>query len=144
LAVEDLEEMNDQELVYTGIEIVLLTEFPELTDRMKNTFGSYYDLTSETPQAYPVFGSVFRKFLIEKLLQDDSDELLGRIFLFCERMARSEDVEVVNLLWISILVPLIYNANQIKRAWKYMGHATRSVARDIAERRGWQSNLPSS
>jgi hypothetical protein len=111
---------------------------------MKNTFGSYYDLTSEMPQAYPVFEDVFQEFLIEKLLQDDSDEVLGRIFLFCERMARSKDAEVVNLLWISILVPLIYDANQTKRAWKHMGHITRAVARDIAERRGWQSNLPPS
>jgi hypothetical protein len=136
--------MNGQELVYTGIEIVLLTEFPELTDRMKNAFGFYYDLTSEMPQAYPVFEDVFQGFLIEKLLQDDSDEVLGRIFLFCERMARSKDAEVVNLLWISILVPLIYDANQTKRAWKHMGHTTRAVARDIAERRSWQSNLPPS
>jgi hypothetical protein len=101
LAVENFE-MNEQKLVYTGIEIVLLTEFPELTDRMKNTFGAYYDLTSEMPQAYPVFESVFQEFLMEKLLQHDGDKVLDRIFLFCERMARSEDAEVVNLLWRSL------------------------------------------
>jgi hypothetical protein len=134
--------VSDQELVYTGIEIVLLKEFPELTDRMKNTFGSYYDLTSEIPRAYPVFEDVFREFLMEQLLQDDSDKVLDRIFLFCERMARREDIEVVNLLWISILVPLVYNANQVKRAWRFMGPTTRSVARDLAERNDWQSNLP--
>ena len=134
--------MNDQELVYVGIEIVLLTEFPELTDRMKDTFGSYYDLTSEIPQAYPVFENVFQEFLMEELLGDESENLLDRIFLFCERMARSEDAEVVNLVWISILVPLVYNADQIKRAWSFMGPATRSLACDVAQRNGWQSNLP--
>ena len=99
-------------------------------------------MTSEIPQAYPVFEDVFQEFLMEKLLQDESENVLDRIFLFCERMARSEDAEVVNLLWISILVPLVYDANQIKRAWRYMGPATRSVAREVAQQSGWQSHLP--
>jgi hypothetical protein len=83
-----------------------------------------------------------QEFLMEELLRDESENVLDRIFVFCERMARSEDAEVVNLLWISILVPLVYNADQIKRAWSFMGPATRSFARDVAQRNGWQSNLP--
>jgi hypothetical protein len=141
LALEKLE-MADQKLIFKGIETVLLREFPELTNRMENTFGSYYDLKSEVPQAYPVFEDVFWEFVVEKLLDGDNDELLERAFLFCERMASSEDVQVVNLLWIAILVPLVHNPDQIRRAWKSMGHNTRTVARNIARQRGWEKNLP--
>jgi hypothetical protein len=97
----DVEKPNliEQELIYAGIEIVLVTEFPELRNRMQSAFGSYYDLTSEFPEAYPVFEDVFWDFVVESLSKDDSEQLLERAFLFCERMASSRDVEVVNLLW---------------------------------------------
>jgi hypothetical protein len=135
--------MTDQVLIYKGIETVLLRDFPELTQSMEDAFGPHRGLESDyVPQAYPVFEIVFRKSVIDALTEGGHDTLLDRAFLFCERMARSEDVQVVNLLWIAILVPLVYDCNLIRRAWKYMGHNTRTVAREIARRRGWENNLP--
>lgn len=134
--------IHDQELIYAGIEIVLLTEFPELRDRMEGTFGSYYDLRSEFPGAYPVFEDVFRDFVVEHLAKDDSEHFMERAFSFCERMASSPDIEVVNLLWIAVVEPLVSNANEVLRAWKYIGPKTRTLAREIARRRNWNSNLP--
>jgi hypothetical protein len=134
--------MIEQELIYSGIEIVLVTEFPELRDRMQSTFGSYYDLTSEFPEAYPVFEDVFWDFVVESLSKDDSEQLLERAFLFCERMASSRDLEVVNLLWIAIIEPLVSDAYEVQQAWKYIGPKTRILAREVAGRGGWESNLP--
>lgn len=134
--------MIDQELIYPGIEIVLLTEFPELRDRMESSFGSYYDLTSEFPQAYPVFEDVFQIFLFEVLSKSDSEHLTQRAFLFCERMACRRDVEVLNLLWIAIFESLIYDDGKVQQAWKYLGPKTRTLAREIGRWRNWESNLP--
>jgi hypothetical protein len=122
--------------------LFLLTEFPELRDRMEGTFGSYYDLKSELPGAYPVFEDVFWDFVVERLAKDDSEHFVERAFSFCERMASSPDIEVVNLLWIAVVEPPVSNANEVQRAWKYIGPKTRTLAREIARRRGWNSSLP--
>jgi hypothetical protein len=68
--------------------------------------------------------------------------MLKRIFSFYEEMARSSDEEVVNLLWISITEPLVYDKKLIAKAWKYWGEKTKDMAREIAKRLGWEGNLP--
>jgi hypothetical protein len=133
--------MTDQELIYTGIEIVLMIKFPELCDGMKSAYGSYYDSTSEHPGAYPIFEDVFWDFLVELLSTNANEHVLERAFSFCERMASSRDTEVVNLLWIAIPEALAYDANELRTAWKYMGPKTQVLAREIASGQGWQDKL---
>jgi hypothetical protein len=41
--------MTQSKLKYSGIEKVLLERFPELAVPVEKTFGSYYDLKTETP-----------------------------------------------------------------------------------------------
>jgi hypothetical protein len=129
-------------MVFAGIQERLLSEFPELRERLQKAFGSYYNLKEETPGAYPVFESVLKPVVLESLVKPASDPLILRIFAFFEAMAVSEDVEVVNLLWIAILVPLAFDRERIRHAWRIMGPGTRKVAREVAERNGWKNNLP--
>jgi len=66
---------------------------------------------------------------------------ISRIFAFCDKMAASEDIEIVNL-WIAILEPLVFDREGIQSAWKVMGPQTRKPTQEIAKRRGWEGNLP--
>ena len=129
-------------VVYRNIEKRLLAQLPELTDSMGRIFGSYYDLKTEMPEAYPVFEDVLQEFLFDLLDLGGDDPLLPRIFAFLEEMANSKDKEVINLLWIAILQPLVSQRDRIRRAWKYMGGKTKELARETARSGGWLENLP--
>jgi len=133
---------TENRLAYRNIEKCLLARFPELQTLVQRTFGSYYDLKVETPEAYSVFEDVLQEFLFELLDLGGNDPLLPRIFGFLEDMADSPDKEVVNLLWIAILEPLVSQPYRIRRAWKYMGGKTRELARETARSGDWLENLP--
>lgn len=68
--------MDHSPLVYEGIVRVLVQRFPELWDRIEKEFGTYYDLKSEMPQAYPVFEGVLEKSVVEMLDAGTSDQSL--------------------------------------------------------------------
>jgi hypothetical protein len=129
-------------LSFAGIERTLLTRFPELNESIHRVFGTYYDLGSETPPAYPVFESVLKPFLVNLLANSTQSQPLARIFTFLEEMATSRDQDVVTLLWIAILVPLVYGRSSIMKAWPLMGDHTRILATEVALEKGWQANLP--
>jgi hypothetical protein len=135
--------MPENQLVFGRIREALISSFPELWERIEKTFGSYYDLEEETPEAYPIFEDVVQKLMFE-LLQDDSNQaLLGRLFRFFEDMANSPDPNVSrDLLGIAILEPLVYKQESIRRAWKYMGPRTRNLAMVEARSQGRLGNLP--
>jgi hypothetical protein len=129
-------------LAYKNIEKILLARFPELRELLERTFP-YYDLKTETPEAYPVFEDVLKEFLFDLLDLGGDDPLLPRIFSFLEEMANSPDSNVTDLLGIAILEPLVRQRSQIRRAWKYMGEKTRELAREDANYEGCIENLPS-
>ena len=129
-------------LVYRDIEKLLLARFPELTESLERTFGSYYDLKAEMPEAYPVFEDVLKWFLFDLLDLGGDDPLLPRLFAFLEEMANSSDRNVTDLLGIAILEPLVSQRDRVGRAWKYMGDKTRELAHDNARSGGWLQNLP--
>jgi hypothetical protein len=134
--------MTHSALVYRGIEKLLLAELPELRGPLEKKFGSYYDLKTEMPEAYPVFEDVLQEFLFELLDADRDDPLLPRAFKFLEEMATSQDKEVVNLLWIAILEPLVPQRERLRRSWKYMGGKTRELTREMARSAECLDNLP--
>jgi len=134
---------NDNTFAYANIRNVFLKRFPELWERIEATFGSYYDLKSEIPGAYPLFEDILQERVIELLKSGAADDSLRRIFSFYEEMAGSQDEDVVTLLWMSIIEPLVYEKELIAEAWKYMGEKTKDMAREIARLRGWEANVPS-
>lgn len=137
-----------KELVFGGIREALFSAFPELLDRIWDTFGSYYDLEKgtpeETPEAYLIFEDVVKKLMFELLESGQDDALLARLFLFFEDMANSPDPIVSrDLLGIAIMEPLVYKRESLHRAWKYMGPKTKENAVWEADQQGRRENLPS-
>jgi hypothetical protein len=129
-------------LLYRNIEKLLLARFPEMRALLEKTFGSYYDLKAETPEAYPVFEDVLQEFLFDLLDLGGDDPLLPRIFVFLEEMANSSDKNVTDLLGIAILEPLVSQRERVRPAWKYMGRRTKELALETARSGGWLENLP--
>ena len=109
--------MSETNLIYEDIEKVLLSRFPELKERMQSTFGSYYVLEIEMPEAYPVFEDVLQPFLLESIDTSANIALVKRLFEFLEEMANSTDSNVTDLLGIAILEPLVFRRESIRRVW---------------------------
>jgi hypothetical protein len=57
-------------------------------------------------------------------------------------MARSADVQVVNLLQIEIFEWLVGDSARLATAWKYMGPETKKLARRTAQIWHREENLP--
>ncbi len=134
---------DEDALAYRNIRNVFLERFPELWERIQARYAPHYNLKTQIPGSYPLFEGILKPRVIELLESGTGDDLLKRIFTFYEEMARSQDQEVANLLWKSMLEPLVYEGKLIAEAWKYMGEKTKDQAREIATRRGWEENLPS-
>lgn len=135
--------MSEEALTFDGVRGALLSAFPELLERIWNTFGSYYDLEKgtpeETPEAYPIFEDVVQKLVFELLESGQEEALVTRLFAFFENMANSSDLSVSrDLLGIAILAPLVYRPEVLQLAWKYMGPKTRELAILEADSQGRQ------
>lgn len=107
---------------------VLKESFPEL----ETLFLEYKDdvlQTGEYDQAY--FTYIFNPFLKQFLQSHEKHpNLLGkRLFHFLERMARSPEWPVVNILAVVILEHI--DPGQLQVANKYMGPKTKDVLKDI-------------
>jgi hypothetical protein len=139
--------MSEEALTFDGVRGALLSAFPELLERIWNTFGSCCDLEEgtleETPEAYPIFEDVVQKLVFELLESGQEESLLIRLFAFFENMANSSDPNVSrDLLGIAILEPLVYRPEILQLAWKYMGPKMRELAILEADSQGRQKNLP--
>lgn len=139
--------MSETRLTFGDIRGALLAAFPELLERIWETFGSYYSLETgtpeEMPEAYPIFEDVVMPLLLELLESGQDDGLLSRLFLFFENMANSPDPNVSrDLLGIAILEPLIYRGDMLRPAWKYMGPKMKELALLEVDRQGRKANLP--
>jgi len=135
--------MTKKNVVYDRVREELFRAFPELWQRIESTFGSYYDLEKETPEAYPIFEDVVQKLVFELLVSGQNETLLTRLFLFFEELANSPDPNVHrDLLAISIIKPLVAQRENALRAWKYMGPRTKELARFEAHEQGRDKEPP--
>jgi hypothetical protein len=139
--------MSEEPLTYDSVRGAFFSAFPELLERIWNTFGSYYDLEKgtpeETPDAYPIFEDVVQKLLFELLETGREEALLIRLFDFFENMANSPDPRVSrDLLGIAILESLVYEKARVRAAWKFMGPKMKEFAAIEASYQSRQENLP--
>lgn len=120
--------MNKRDLKYDQLQAELLTCIPELKESVDSTFGSDYDLSMESPGAYPIFEDVVLEFLLKNLNSSQNEALLTRLFDFFEQMATSNDGNVSDLLRIAILESLILHSGEYQRSRHYMGRKTMEFA----------------
>jgi hypothetical protein len=136
--------MNTQSrrLSYERLDQIFLEAFPELHDRYKQAFDYWGDDSKQRPGSYGLFSNVVYPYVIEALDSGQSDEILTRLFLFFEEMSSSKDAEVRNLLGLEVIDELLRHPARLARAWKYMGHSTKSFAAEAANTLNLKGSLP--
>jgi hypothetical protein len=139
--------MGVNNLTLDSVNGALLAAFPEFEERIRNAFGSDFDLATgtpdETPGAYLVFEDVVKKLVVELLVSGEDEKLLKRLFLFFESMAMSTDTDVSrDLLGIAILEPLVYEKACIRAAWRFMGPKMKEFSVLEASHQGREDHLP--
>ena len=119
----------------------LLLSIPELKP-LYDKDAEWQAKVGGRPGQYDVVCYVLKPFLKQLLDSDNDSDLLKRIFVFFEEMARSSDLQVVNLLQVGIFEGLIGERDRLAAAWKYMGEETKAVARRTARTLRFEQNLP--
>jgi len=138
---------SDSGLTINSINRAVFAALPEIEERTRNVFGSYYDLQKgtpeETPGAYLIFEDVVMKLVVDLLVIAEDEKLISRLFAFFEEMAKSTDPEVSrDLLGIAILEPLVHEKDCLRAAWRFMGPKIRELTVVEAHTQGKQENLP--
>lgn len=125
-------------LQYSTFVNSLLTAVPEL----KGRYATSQDETGPDVLPHLIVGCVLKPFAKEALRSNADDILLERVFAFFEEMASSQDVEVVNLLYVGVFEAWVAEADTLSRAWKYMAENTKKIAREAAHSLRCGDNLP--
>jgi hypothetical protein len=117
-------------LTMANLILVLKDSFPELGQEFLEFEEADQLNGDEYDQGY--FSQIFIPALMAFLCSDLKDQMAGkRIFHFLERMARSAEWPVVNVLGVVILESL--PPKQLEVAKKYMGPKTKEVWKDLEE-----------
>lgn len=100
----------------------------------------YYDKemelwTDSNPGLHNVFGNVLNPFLLDAIDSDglNKDSLLCRIFNFLEKMAISNDEQVVNVLMATVLERIGDDVHTLKTSYQFMGPNTKRLS-DVVEK----------
>lgn len=120
---------------FDAVQNLLFERVPEVWEPFEEKFGQDYDLGAESSGEYPLFEDVVREYMLRILLSQQDEKALTRLFGFFEKMARSSDPEITNLLRLTILRPLVYKPEYDRIVQKYTGkrHANLSIQRDSFE-----------
>jgi hypothetical protein len=129
-----------ENIEYSKVTDELLSAVPEFRERFNRELAQRQP--SELPGPYIVFSFVVKPALRDILTADRQPVLLRRIFDFFERMARSSDVQVPNLLGVEIFEWILGDPASLAVAWQYMGEETRKLGRSMARTLRRESNIP--
>ncbi len=124
-------------LTYDRVEQAMKDAVPEVEEHYPGLISWHPD-----PGLYTLFDCVLRPVFTPALDSGKDTSLLERIFDFFEEMARSSDVQVVNLLQVEVFERLVGEPNRFAVAWKYMGPETKKIAGNTARIWGREENLP--
>jgi hypothetical protein len=126
------------DLRYSAVVNSLLAAVPEI----KRQHDALQEDIGPDVLPYMTVGLVLKPFVQNLLTADADRDLLLRVFAFLEEMARAQDIEVVNLLYVGIFESWAGDPETLARAWKYMGESTKQIASDAAHRLNRAHNLP--
>ena len=117
-------------MTYENINSILLDRFPELADDI-NKETNYWK--GEIVPSHILFAYAFNHsgFMASLLLAESDEMLVKRVFSFFEEMATCADVEVRNLLKVTLLEYLWGDFDLLKRARKLMHTYTRKLCDEL-------------
>lgn len=130
------------DMKYSNVSVQLQAAIPELNDRFEKEAWVINDPAG--PRQYLVIELILNPLLRELLDNNREPALLKRIFDFFERMAKSSDPEIPNLLAVGVFEPLVNQPKRVRLAWRYMGSETKKLAREVARGLSREQNLPKS
>ena len=131
-----------EDLSLATIDTAFLAHMPELEEPYKKA-QKEAGYEHEPLGAYATFWHVLKPVLWPLLDSDHDNPMLKRILEFIERLAKSSDLEVVNLVWLEFAEPLVVDQPRLAVAWKNMGPATKRLSRKVARKCGFRQNIPS-
>ncbi len=96
----------------------------------------------KVPSNYDVLGFVFKpRFKVEVEMGAVTDFLM-RSAAFFERVAKSGDIEAINVVWIKIFEWLLTRPDGLKLLWPILGETTKALIKDAATRWNSLASLP--
>ena len=104
----------------------LLAAIPEFSD----DYQALQDGGISTDLPHPIMAT-FSEFVVARLLSNDSDELLRRVFEFLELLATSRDLKTRSLLQVSFLEHLPKTPGALEAARLRMGPETRRLSDEM-------------
>lgn len=115
---------------YDELVTIFIQEFPEFNLSYKDHLE--YNVVC-LPHVF--FGDEVNNILI-RLIQEECNSKLMKVFSFFERMAIIGDKDVKNLLAVTILARLGDDTYILKKAFKYMGENTKKILKEIESHLG--------
>jgi hypothetical protein len=131
------------DLNYAEFDRALTNAVPEIKVRLEKKLEPETG-AGGSPQPYAVVVLVLKPFLRELLDQNSNSVVVEKTFGFLEEMARSSDIQVVNLLQVGVFESLIRDPERLAAAWKHMGKETKAIAHSAARTWSCEHNLPES
>jgi hypothetical protein len=119
-------EINDRTLIAD-----LRTAFPELEQPYQELADEW---APEIPNNYTVVGALFAPYFRKEVEKGEITDLVHRLVDFIERVSSSGDLEAINVIWVKIFEPLIFNEKQLQLLWPMLGPATKEHIKDAAKR----------
>ena len=102
---------------------ILISKFPELALLFKEQF----DLWGNNIHPHCFTGDVLNNYVTGLLLENNNKQQIKKIFDFYEEMACCDDLEVRNLLQVTLLEYLWDNERVFNKALDYMQPKTREI-----------------
>jgi len=115
-------------LTYEKLDTELLMVLPELRERYKEESRWW---KGEHPGQHIIFGDLLNPFLIVLLERGGDHALLKRAFAFLEKMAKSQDIRVVNVVAVTVCERLGDNPTWLAKARNYMGPCTTRLSIEV-------------
>lgn len=118
-------------LRYEDLNSELLRRIPELKGDYREEFSYWENLEDDPPGPHVVYGDLLTLYMISLLLSGKDRESLDRIFGLLEDMAKSEDVEVRNVLTDTVGEYLVDREEPYSQAKKIAGPQTRILLQSV-------------
>ena len=114
-------------VTYDNVSDRLIEHIPELSEAYEAALEWW---GNEKPGPHVVYGDILNPY-IDRLLQSGDEPSLRRIFHFLEKLSRSEDQRVQEIVSVTVCEQLTNNKERLQEARRFMGSATLKLSDEI-------------